>query len=42
VQPRKGSTPFIFWGNRGIVSLAGLLLLLAVVVNIRSRETQPR
>lgn len=41
VQPRQGSTPFIFWGNRGILCVAGLLLLLALAVNVRGRKKTP-
>jgi apolipoprotein N-acyltransferase len=31
-QPMKGSTPFVLWGNTGIVVLAGMLLLLSILV----------
>jgi apolipoprotein N-acyltransferase len=34
-QPMRGSTPYIFWGNRGILAVAGVLLLLALAVNFR-------
>ena len=36
-QPMRGSTPFIFWGNLGILTVGGVLLLLALVVDFRSR-----
>lgn len=36
-QPMRGSTPFISWGNLGILTVGGVLLLLALVVDFRRR-----
>jgi len=35
VQPMQGSTPYVRWGNAGIVVLSGLLIVLSVAVGSR-------
>lgn len=38
VQPMQGTTPFVFWGNTGIVSLSVLLLIISLIINRRSKS----
>lgn len=38
VQPMQGTTPYVRWGNAGIVIMSGLLIALSLVVGVR-RET---
>lgn len=35
VQPMKGSTPFVRWGNTGVVVVSGLLIALSLVAGAR-------
>jgi len=38
VQPMQGATPFVAWGNTGIVTIAGVLLVLALLLGAAKRK----
>jgi len=40
VQPMQGTTPYVRWGNAGIVALSALLIVLSVAVGAPKRGTR--
>lgn len=41
VQPMEGSTPYVAWGNAGIVAVSGLLVLLTLLAGLRENAPDP-